>query len=90
MGLNSRFYLPQLNITFRYVEDKYRLYLGAAQNTHLARAIATGTENNIFVLPKVEFPVLFSMHMQKLMLINYQQAPLVCFVGYLSILRIVH
>lgn len=36
----------------RYVEEQYNLPIGNAQNTQLARAIATGTEKGIFVLPK--------------------------------------
>lgn len=37
---------------FRYVEEQYSLQIGNAQNTQLARAIATGAEKGIFVLPK--------------------------------------
>ncbi|KAI5985237.1 hypothetical protein EDC04DRAFT_2884549 [Pisolithus marmoratus] len=36
----------------KYVEETYRLPIGNAQNTQLARAIATGAEKGIFVLPK--------------------------------------
>lgn len=36
----------------RYVEEQYNLQIGNAQNTQLARAIATGAEKGIFVLPK--------------------------------------
>ena len=38
--------------SFRYVETKYKLEIGAAQNTQLAKAISTGAEKGIFVLPK--------------------------------------
>lgn len=36
----------------RYVEDKYKLEIGNAQNTQLSRALATGTEKGVFVMPK--------------------------------------
>ncbi|KAG6331037.1 hypothetical protein ID866_8049, partial [Astraeus odoratus] len=36
----------------KYVEERYKLQIGNAQNTQLARAIATGAEKGIFVLPK--------------------------------------
>ena len=36
----------------RFVEEQYNLPIGNAQNTQLARAIATGAEKGIFVLPK--------------------------------------
>ncbi|KAL4076968.1 hypothetical protein V8B97DRAFT_1915158 [Scleroderma yunnanense] len=36
----------------KYVEERYQLQIGNAQNTQLARAIATGAEKGIFVLPK--------------------------------------
>jgi len=36
----------------KYVEEQYNLQIGNAQNTQLARAIATGAEKGIFVLPK--------------------------------------
>jgi hypothetical protein len=36
----------------RYVEAKYKLEIGAAQNTQLAKAISTGAEKGTFVLPK--------------------------------------
>lgn len=36
----------------RYVEEQYNLQIGNAQNTQLSRAIATGAEKGIFVLPK--------------------------------------
>lgn len=36
----------------RYVEEQYNLPIGPAQNTQLARAIATGADKGIFLLPK--------------------------------------
>ncbi|KAE9400771.1 hypothetical protein BT96DRAFT_635632 [Gymnopus androsaceus JB14] len=45
---------PQIK---NYVANKYNLEVGAAQNTQLARAINSGTERNIFVLPKVPLDV---------------------------------
>lgn len=36
----------------RYVETKYKLEIGAAQSTQLAKAITTGAEKGVFVLPK--------------------------------------
>jgi histone H1/5 len=36
----------------RYVESKYKLEIGAAQNTQLAKAISTGAEKGTFLLPK--------------------------------------
>ncbi|PPQ79850.1 hypothetical protein CVT26_012601 [Gymnopilus dilepis] len=36
----------------RFVESKYKLEIGAAQNTQLAKAITTGVEKGVFVLPK--------------------------------------
>jgi hypothetical protein len=39
-------------MTLRYVEEQYKLPIGNAQNTQLSRAIATGAEKGIFVLPK--------------------------------------
>lgn len=36
----------------RYVETKYGLEIGAAQVTQLAKAISTGADKGIFVLPK--------------------------------------
>ncbi|KAI6103545.1 hypothetical protein F5141DRAFT_1131243 [Pisolithus sp. B1] len=36
----------------KYVEETYKVQIGNAQNTQLARAIATGAEKGIFVLPK--------------------------------------
>jgi histone H1/5 len=36
----------------RFVEDKYGLEIGNAQNTQLSKAIATGAEKGHFVLPK--------------------------------------
>ena len=47
--LNS---MADLNPLIRYVEEQYKLQIGNAQNTQLARAIATGAEKGIFVLPK--------------------------------------
>jgi len=44
--------MPDLNPLIRYVEEQYKLQIGNAQNTQLARAIATGAEKGIFVLPK--------------------------------------
>jgi len=38
--------------SFRYVETEYKLDIGAAQNTQLSKALGTGTEKGIFVLPK--------------------------------------
>ncbi|KAJ7501659.1 hypothetical protein B0H11DRAFT_1992535 [Mycena galericulata] len=40
---------PQIK---KFVESKYKLTIGNAQNTQLSKALATGTEKNIFVLPK--------------------------------------
>jgi len=40
---------PQIK---KYVETKYKLEIGAAQSTQLAKAISTGAERGIFVLPK--------------------------------------
>ncbi|KAF9009419.1 hypothetical protein BDQ17DRAFT_1060734 [Cyathus striatus] len=40
---------PQIK---KFVETKYKIEFGAAQNTQLARAITTGAEKGIFVLPK--------------------------------------
>jgi hypothetical protein len=40
---------PQIK---KYVEAKYKLEIGAAQNTQLAKAISTGAEKGTFVLPK--------------------------------------
>lgn len=37
---------------YRYVETEYKLEIGAAQNTQLSKALGTGTEKGIFVLPK--------------------------------------
>jgi histone H1/5 len=36
----------------RYVEEKYKIIFGAAQNTQLSRALATGADKGTFVLPK--------------------------------------
>jgi hypothetical protein len=36
----------------RFVESRYKLEIGAAQNTQLAKAISTGAEKGTFVLPK--------------------------------------
>ncbi|KAF8232303.1 hypothetical protein L208DRAFT_938732 [Tricholoma matsutake] len=40
---------PQIK---KYVETEYKLEIGAAQNTQLSKALGTGTEKGIFVLPK--------------------------------------
>ncbi|KAJ7752272.1 hypothetical protein B0H14DRAFT_2635826 [Mycena olivaceomarginata] len=40
----------------RFVEMKYKLSIGAAQNTQLSKALTAGSEKNIFVLPKVSSP----------------------------------
>lgn len=40
------------SVLYRYVESTYKLEIGAAQNTQLAKAIATGAEKGTFVLPK--------------------------------------
>ncbi|EGO20991.1 hypothetical protein SERLADRAFT_475551 [Serpula lacrymans var. lacrymans S7.9] len=40
---------PQIK---KYVEDKYKLQIGNAQNTQLSKAIATGAEKGAFLLPK--------------------------------------
>ncbi|KAJ7786964.1 hypothetical protein B0H14DRAFT_2400047, partial [Mycena olivaceomarginata] len=37
----------------KFVEMKYKLSIGAAQNTQLSKALTAGSEKNIFVLPKV-------------------------------------
>lgn len=39
-------------VTCRFVETQYKLEIGAAQNTQLSKAIATGAEKGTFVLPK--------------------------------------
>ena len=39
----------------RFVESKYKLEIGAAQTTQLAKAISTGAEKGVFVLPKGMF-----------------------------------
>lgn len=36
----------------RFVEEQYHLEIGAAQVTQLSRAINTGAEKGVFVLPK--------------------------------------
>lgn len=36
----------------RWVEATYKLEIGNAQNTQLAKALASGSEKGIFVLPK--------------------------------------
>lgn len=41
-----------LILAIRYVENKYNLEIGAAQNTQLSKAIASGAEKGTFVLPK--------------------------------------
>ena len=38
--------------SYKYVETKYKLEIGAAQNTQLSKAISTGAEKGVFVLPK--------------------------------------
>jgi hypothetical protein len=45
----ARHYINQQS---RYVETEYKLEIGTAQNTQLAKALSTGTEKGIFVLPK--------------------------------------
>ncbi|KAJ7694207.1 hypothetical protein B0H17DRAFT_932149 [Mycena rosella] len=40
---------PQIK---KFVESTYKLSIGTAQNTQLSKALATGSEKNIFVLPK--------------------------------------
>ncbi|KAJ7897897.1 hypothetical protein B0H14DRAFT_3424757 [Mycena olivaceomarginata] len=40
---------PQIK---KFIESKYELTIGNAQNTQLSKALATGIEKNIFVLPK--------------------------------------
>jgi len=40
---------PQIK---KYVETEYKLEIGAAQNTQLSKALSTGTDKGIFVLPK--------------------------------------
>ncbi|KAJ7804748.1 hypothetical protein B0H14DRAFT_3773567 [Mycena olivaceomarginata] len=40
---------PQIK---KFVETKYKLSIGAAQNTQLSKALVAGSEKNIFVLPK--------------------------------------
>ncbi|KAJ7482079.1 hypothetical protein B0H11DRAFT_2232674 [Mycena galericulata] len=40
---------PQIK---KFVEMKYKLSIGAAQSTQLSKALAAGSEKNIFVLPK--------------------------------------
>lgn len=39
----------------RYVEETYRLEMGNAQVTQLSKAILTGADKGIFVLPKGGF-----------------------------------
>ncbi|KAF8894703.1 hypothetical protein BD779DRAFT_858328 [Infundibulicybe gibba] len=36
----------------KYVEEQYKLEIGAAQIAQLSRALTTGTDKDIFVLPK--------------------------------------
>jgi hypothetical protein len=36
----------------RYVETKFHLFIGNAQNTQLSKAIASGADKGTFVLPK--------------------------------------
>lgn len=48
-----------LSLSCRYVEDKYKLEIGNAQNSQLSRALANGTEKNIFVLPKGMYFILY-------------------------------
>jgi len=36
----------------RFVESKYKLEIGAAQNTQLSKALGTGSDKGVFVLPK--------------------------------------
>jgi histone H1/5 len=38
----------------RYVEENYKLDIGNAQITQLSKAITSGAEKQIFVLPKGE------------------------------------
>ncbi|KAJ3863617.1 hypothetical protein EV359DRAFT_26576, partial [Lentinula novae-zelandiae] len=42
---------PQIK---KYIEEKYKIEIGAAQNTQISRAIATGNDKGFFVLPKGE------------------------------------
>jgi hypothetical protein len=44
--------IPLLIDNGRFVESRYKLEIGAAQNTQLAKAISTGAEKGTFVLPK--------------------------------------
>ena len=47
------FYLLQLTCqTSRFVEKKYKLEIGAAQTTQLSKAIISGSDKGVFVLPK--------------------------------------
>lgn len=39
----------------RFVEEKYKLEIGAAQTTQLSKAIARGEELGEFVLPKGQY-----------------------------------
>lgn len=40
----------------RFVEETYKLEIGNAQTSQLSKAITSGVEKNIFVLPKGMFP----------------------------------
>ena len=42
-------------MSLRYVESKYKLEIGAAQTTQLAKAISVGAERGVFFLPKGMF-----------------------------------
>lgn len=44
--------LQFLHMILRYVETKYKLTIGPAQSTQLAKAITTGAEKGVFALPK--------------------------------------
>jgi histone H1/5 len=41
-----------MHMPLRFVESKYKLEIGAAQTTQLAKAITTGAEKGVFILPK--------------------------------------
>lgn len=50
----------------RFVETQYKLEIGAAQNTQLSKAIASGAEKKVFSLPKGTFILFFHLHLPML------------------------
>ena len=47
--------IKKLSVTRRYVEEVYKVEMGNAQITQLSKAILTGADKGIFVLPKGGF-----------------------------------